>query len=499
METTRPRPAAAGSGGRLIELAGVTKRYGSTQALAGVDLEVGPGEILGLVGHNGAGKSTLMRVICGITEPNAGKVTVAGRQVSAASGLPGVRALGVQIAFQELSLPPTVRVLETTAIVRPTLRRRGWRRAAARAVSAVLDEIFPNHGISPWAYVESLSLAQRQMLEIANALVPDRAPLRVLILDEPTSAIGQDHAVHLFSHLESLRSQGVSTILISHKMREILDHTTRTLVMRDGKVIDSRPTARFDAESVVEAMSSPETRMARAQERVRADIGAEVLRVSVSRSGRLHDIELSLHGGEIVGLAGLDGQGQQELLYLIYRSRRGTRAVQSREQIAFVSGDRQRGGIFPLWTTGQNIAISAMGLLSRAGVVDRRAERATVDEWMQRLAVRGTGSTPMTDLSGGNQQKVLIARALASPARIVLLDDPFRGVDVETRQLVYQRMSEEAANGRAFLWFTTENVELAECRRVLVMSHGEVTAELAGDRISEEAVITASFASKDQQ
>lgn len=499
MTITGTTAAANGSDTVLLELSGVAKRYGNTQALAGVDLRVGAGEIIGLVGHNGAGKSTLMRVICGITQPDEGSVMVAGAARTGASGLREARALGIQIAFQELSLAPTLRVFESIVISRPGLAGWGWRGRGIRSIRATLDEIFPGHGVSPRSTIESLSLAQRQMVEIAQALSPDASELKLLILDEPTSALGRDQAGHLFERLSLLRERGVSTILISHKMQEILEHTTRTVVMRDGRISDARPTGEFDSSSIVTAMSDPAGQPGEAKAaRTETVLGEEVLRLTNLSSQKLHGIDLSVRAGEIVGLSGLDGQGQQELLQVIYRSRRGTRAVKAREEIAFVAGDRQRAGVFSLWTTGQNIAIGVIRQLSRLGVVRRADERSVVGRWMDILAVRGKPETPIVDLSGGNQQKALIARALASRARIVLLDDPFRGVDVETRRLVYQRMNEESAAGRAFLWFTTENAELTECGRVLVMSHGEVVADLAGAEISEEAVIAASFASKEQ-
>ena len=207
----------------------------------------------------------------------------------------------------------------------------------------------------------------------------------------------------------------------------------------------------------------------------------------------LRGVELRVGAGEIVGLSGLDGQGQQELLRYLWRHRRSTRHVRVRGGVAFVTGDRQTAGVFPLWNVGQNIGVGVMRETARYGVVDRARERALIDDWMRRLAVRGTAASRIGDLSGGNQQKALIARALAAKARVVLLDDPFRGVDIETKQRVYRLMREEAAKGRSFLWFTTENAELVECDRVYVMASGRMAAELAADDISEEAVISASF------
>jgi ribose transport system ATP-binding protein len=472
----------------------VSKSYGNTQALSGVDLTVHAGEVVGIVGHNGAGKSTLMRIIAGQDTPDAGAVKVCGVAIAKSGSLIRSRRAGVQIAFQELSLAPTVRVFENTAIARPSLRGWGWRKRARTAISAALDEVFPGHGILIDALVEDLSLAQRQMVEIAQTLVPDIASLSLLILDEPTSALGHEQADNLLRYVGILAERGIATLLISHKMPEILGYTNRTVVLRDGMIVGERPTAELDGDSIVAMMSADQSSEAEVRAMRRELSGEpEVLTVRDLNEGSLHGVNLSVRKGEIVGIAGLDGQGQQALLQSLYASRRGKRSVKVRGRMAYVTGDRQRAGIFPLWSTGQNIAIGVMRDYARAGIVNGKRERAVVHEWTQRLVLRGGPQTPVVDLSGGNQQKALVARALASSANIVLLDDPLRGVDVETRRLMYRRTRQEAAAGRSFLWFTTENAELAECDRVLVMSDGTVVSEFAGDQISEENVISASF------
>jgi ribose transport system ATP-binding protein len=487
-----------GQGVPTLQLSGVSKNYGKTQALAGVDLAIGPGEVIGLVGHNGAGKSTLMRVICGQTVPDTGDASIGGHPVPSGAPLTEARALGIQIAFQELSLAPTLRVFENTLVARPALAGWGWRKKAQTAIIDVLDEIFPGHGVKPTDVVESLPLARRQMIEIAQTAIPDRAPLSLLILDEPTSALGHEQAENLFAHIRKLSSRGVSTILISHKMGEILQNTTRSVIMRDGHIVEERPTRELDADSIVAVMSAESVaEVKKPNRRTVAPDARPLLTVTDLHANRLHEIDVSLLEGEIVGISGLDGQGQQELLQALYHARRGTRAVQVAGKVSFVTGDRQRAGIFPLWSTGENIGIGVAAEYSRAGVVDRKREQSAVADWMTRLAVRGRSDSPIVDLSGGNQQKALIARALATSANVVLLDDPFRGVDIDTRRLLYTRMREEADKGRSFLWFTTENAELSECDRVLVMSEGRIVRELVGEEITEENVISASFVVKE--
>lgn len=489
-----PSAVVADDKASLLELIDIHKRYGNTQALAGVNLTVGPGEIVGLVGHNGAGKSTLVRVICGQTIPDSGTMKLSGSPFPMSGDLKAARAHGIQIAFQELSLASTVRVFESVLIARPQFSEWNWRKHASAAISSSLDDIFPGHRISPTDVIENLSLAQKQMVEIALAAMEDIVPLSLLILDEPTSALGHEQAGNLHKYIHRLSDRGIATILISHRMAEILSETSRTVVLRDGHVAAEQNTNTLDSDSIVAIMSS-EGRLALAEKTTReiAEDAPLVLAVSSLSTSKVSDIDLTVKRGEIVGIAGLDGQGQQALLHALYRGRRGTRSVDSTGAMSFVTGDRQNGGVFSLWSTAENIGIGIAAEYSTLGVSNGRKEFAAVGEWMKRLAVRGTRNAPILDLSGGNQQKVLVARALAKPSALVLLDDPFRGVDVETRRQLYARIREETASGRGFLWFTTENAELSECDRVLVMSHGRIVAELVGNEITEERVIGASF------
>lgn len=504
--TVDPAAGAAAAGPPLLRLSGIAKRYGVTTALDGATLTVDRGEVVGLIGHNGAGKSTLMRVIVGLTTPDAGTVEIDGDPAGPGYSIQRARARGIRIAHQELSLAPELSARENVLLGAPAVAGRRWQRRSEQLLRDALDAVFPGHRIPLRRPVRELSLARQQMLEIASATLAVGDPLTLLILDEPTSALGRDQAANLFAHLATLRERGVSTILISHKLPEILGHTDRVVVLRDGAAVAHERTDRLDHERVVALMgglapAAPPGGPDAARDAARPPAGDGPLLVTEDvRGDGLHGVGIAVRPGEVVGLAGLDGQGQQQLLEHVWRHRgrgRGRsrrRGVRLRAGAAFVTGDRVRAGVFPLWTVGQNIAVGVMRELSRGGVSRRADERAVVQEWMGRLAVRGTPATPIPDLSGGNQQKALIARALASSARVVLLDDPFRGVDVETKQQVYRLLRDEAAAGRSFLWFTTENAELAECDRVYVMAGGRVVAELAGAGITEDAVIAASFA-----
>jgi len=472
----------------LLALRGVSKRYGHTQALARADLEVRAGEVVGLVGHNGAGKSTLMRVLAGITAPDTGEIVLDGTPV-ARWDLAASRAAGVRMVFQELSLCPSLRVFENALVGRPALAGRGWRRRARALVAERLEETFPGHGISPWARIETLTLAQRQMVEIAQAtLEPSEA--RLVILDEPTSALGRDAAANLFGAMGRRRDAGVSFVLITHRIPEILEHTDRVVVMRDGGVVAARATEELDEDELVGLMGGAAATAALRQRREPRGDARPVVEASGLSTRTLRDVSLVAHEGEIVGLAGLEGQGQQAFLRELWRRReRGRGELRVHGRAAFVTGDRREAGVFPLWPLAQNLSVASLG----GGAVSLRRERELAGEWMGRLQVRGTLGTPILDLSGGNQQKVLIARALAAGAEVVLLDDPFRGVDIGTRRDLYGLIREEAEAGRCVVWFSTENQELERCDRVYVFREGAVVAELSGEEIDEETLIAASF------
>jgi ribose transport system ATP-binding protein len=482
----------AGGAGHLLRLRGVRKRYGRTQALDGADLDIRPAEVLGLVGHNGAGKSTLMRTVVGITTPDQGAVEVDGAEIGDWSP-ETARAAGIRIVFQELSLCPDLRVFENVLVSRPEIGGRGWRPRARRLIRAQLDEVFPGHGISPWARIETLTLAQRQMVEIAIATLRE-GDLRLVILDEPTSALDRDAAASLFAHLSRERERGVSFVLITHRISEILRMTDRITVMRDGRAVATRRSVEVGEDDLVTLMGGTAAG-GPAPARRSAATGEPALELEDLETKRLHGITLRVARGEVVGLAGLEGQGQQDLLFELWhrRHRARRRGLRIHGRAAFVTGNRQEGGVFPLWPLALNVTVGALEHVAPRGAVSLRGERELADRWIGRLAVRGEIRTPIVDLSGGNQQKVLIARALAAGADLILLDDPFRGVDISTRQETYRLIREEAAAGRAFLWFSTENQELENCDRVYVFHEGTIVAELVGDDISEEQIIAASF------
>jgi ribose transport system ATP-binding protein len=479
-----------------IAAIGVAKHYGSTRALHGVDLTVARGEILGLVGHNGAGKSTLMRLLAGREQPDQGSVVWRGQ---AGAWTPSAAAeAGVRMVYQELALCADLTVAENAALSDPRRTGFGWRGRAERRVGDVLDEVFPGHGISVLKRAGELPMAERQMIEIARALCTDR--LGLLILDEPTESLGVDAAGQLYTHLRALVADGVSVLLISHRMHEVLANSDRIAVMKDGAVVGVYDADEATEDGLLAAMGgevrADASALERAEELVEETAGeasapatpTEGTVVAELRAGEGPAVRV--RAGEVIGLAGLAGQGQERVLGRFWRGGRGATVPKRR---AYVPGDRQTSGILPLWSVAENLTVSALTQISRLGVVDGRAKRELAGRWIQALRVRGSASTPITALSGGNQQKVLVARAFATDASLVLLDDPFRGVDVATKNELYALMKTEARAGRAIVWYSTENGEMAHCDRVYVFRAGRVVSELAGETNTEERIIADSF------
>ena len=500
-------PVQADEGFALVRLSGGAKSFGAVKALDGVDLVIAPGECVGIVGHNGAGKSTLMQALAGTLDLDRGELVLANdrtsgptRQRSAAAGVAQAHDAGIRCVFQELSLCPNLTVAENARLRHPTISGFGWRRRAGRLISNKLDDIFPGHGIRPAMLVADLSLDRRQMVEIAANFTESIDAPRLVILDEPTSSLDQSVAKQLLAHVRRFVETGGSVILISHILGDILGTCDRVAVMRDGRIVAERPTPQFDQDSLVAAMGHVGENSQDSQNRAAVGGRRERSRgrapVVTARPPRQPDRRaVILHEGEIVGLAGLAGHGQTALLRLVQNAAgRRSRYVELAGAVAFVAGDRQHDGIFPLWSIGQNVTVRSLGALSRLGFVDRHRERSMEKRWHETLGIR----TPdMNDniltLSGGNQQKALFARALASNATIIAMDDPMRGVDVGTKREVYERIRSEAESGRSFLWYTTEFDELIHCDRVYVFRNGLVVAELGHDEISEENVLQSSF------
>lgn len=461
----------------IVTLTDAAKQFGAVRALDGVSLTICPGECVGLVGHNGAGKSTLVNVLNGGLMPTTGNVAFP------LSGARTALAAGVRSVFQELSLCPNLTVAENLRITHSALHGPGWRRRARQEIAQALDTVFPGHGIDADATVEDLGIAERQMAEIAIGFAPRGQDVRLVILDEPTSSLDGAIAKQLIAHVRRFCAQGGAVIFISHILGEIFAVATRILVMRDGNVVADRAASDFTRQGLVDDMGHVEDDSAKAADA--RNLGAEVVRTTEGLSAR---------EGEIVGLSGLAGHGQARALARLYLGATSAWHARRDQQMVFVAGDRTRDGILPLWSILRNISIGVQCHLSRRGLVDQDAERALTEDWKQRIGIRTDDlANNVLSLSGGNQQKVLFARALASRAPVVVMDDPMRGVDLGTKQAVYAMIRAEAAKGRTFLWYSTETDEVCQCDRVFVFRNGQISAELTGENITEEEILRTSF------
>ncbi|MCX7888472.1 MAG: sugar ABC transporter ATP-binding protein [Rhodobacteraceae bacterium] len=476
-----PPPAAAA----LVELAAVRKHFGAVRALDGVSLAIRPGECLGLVGHNGAGKSTLVSLLNGGLEPTEGTIRFAGLE-----GPGAARRAGVRTVFQELSLCPNLTVAENLRIPDHDLAGPGWRRRARAAVRESLAQVFPGHRIDPDDTVADLTLAERQMAEIAIGFASGTIPARLVILDEPTSSLDAAIAEQLLAHIRRFCARGGAVIFISHLLGEVLSVASRIVVMRDGLITDERPAGAFTRQGLVAAMGHVGSVAVAA---VRPGPQAASGEVTVETPEGIR-----ARRGEVVGLAGLAGHGQAEALKRLYLGRVSGWQASRTPAAVFVAGDRVRDGLMPLWSVRRNLTLSRLVALARAGLVDRAAERSLAEDWRSRIGIRTADTAdPILSLSGGNQQKVLFARALATDAPLVVMDDPMRGVDVGTKAEVHAMIRAEAGRGRTFLWYSTETEETCLCDRVFVFRNGRISAELTGAEITEERILEASFEMKE--
>ena len=455
----------------VLRLAGISKAFGPVKALTNVNFTISPGEVIGLVGHNGAGKSTLVNVMMGNLRVDAGRMEI------------GADA-EIRCVFQELSLCANLDVVENARLVHRGLKGPGWRRRAAQMMRACLDEIFPDNDIDVDTRLSQLPIGQRQMVEVARAFSELDKPLAMVILDEPTSALGEKATRQFLDYVGKTARRGVSIVIITHRLNEIYAVSDEIVVMKDGTVVAQAPSSELPKDRLVALMGG--NGGPRRQRQEQTDNAGGPIMVSVAGA-----VETVARKGEIIGFTGLDGHGQREALLTIQLEGRGTEVPTS-----FVAGDRQSDGVLPVWTIAENLTISCLGAIRRGLFLSHAAEQAFAEDWRQRIGIRARDvNQRLTELSGGNQQKVLLARALAAPAPIVLLDDPMRGVDVGTKAEFYRIIRAEADAGRTFVWFSTEVEELENCDRVYVFREGQPVHCIDHQSLSQEAIIAASFQS----
>ena len=494
----------------LLRMEGVSKRYGGVRALEKADLEIWPGRIHCILGENGAGKSTLIKVMAGVVAPDEGRMVLDGKAVSFLSPAAANKA-GIVCIFQELSLIPDLSVADNILISDPPTRagmidRKQQRIRAEEALARAGAE-----DIHPLALVKDLPLSRRQMVEIAKALA--RKP-RILILDEATSALTAADVTKIFAVLKRLRSEGLALLYISHRMHEISELADECSVFRNGRKVETYKAGSKTDTQVVELMIGREYKNVFPPKPGKpADAKLPILQTNnLSWTDRLRDISLSVRAGEIVGLGGLDGQGQRDLLLALFGVLRGctgevlidgknvkisspTMAKAENIGMALIPEDRKTEGLMLPMSVRDNLSFSAMHRISNGGIVNRAAESKIIDEMINLLAIK-TASTDLAvgALSGGNQQKVVIAKWLMNKPRIILLNDPTRGIDVGTKQELYVLLRKLADEGAAIIFYSTDYDELIGCcDRVLVLYDGKVKRELVGAEITERALIASAL------
>jgi ribose transport system ATP-binding protein len=494
----------------LFHMEGVSKRYGGVRALEKADLTVEGGKIHAILGENGAGKSTLIKIMSGVVAPDEGRMMLEGREVSFAGPAAANRA-GIVCIFQELSLVPDLSVADNICISNPPKRfglidRRAQRRIVEEALARAGAE-----DVHPLAPIKDLPLSRRQMVEIAKALA--RNP-RVLILDEATSALTAADVAKVFVVLKRLRAEGLALLYISHRMHEIAELADQCTVFRNGRNVATYPAGTKSDDEVVELMIGREySHVFPPKPALAMSDKPPVLEVrDLSWTDRLSRISFGIRAGEVIGLGGLDGQGQRELLLALFGVLRGVSgeilidgerasvsspsvAKSKKISMALIPEDRKTEGLMLPMSVSVNLSFAALDLISNGGIVDRDKERRLIDEMISLLAIRTAGTEiSVGSLSGGNQQKVVIAKWLMVKPRIILLNDPTRGIDVGTKAEIYQLLRKLAASGAAIIFYSTDYDELIGCcDRVLVLYDGAVKRELVGDEITERALISSAL------
>jgi len=494
----------------VLEARAITKRFPGVLALDQVDLQIDAGEVHGLIGENGAGKSTLMHILAGAQQPDDGQILLDGQCVQFASPREALDR-GISIVYQELNLIPYLAVAENIFLGRELRSATGLidSKEQNRRCTALLAQLDPT--IDPRAEVNSLRVGQQQIVEVAKAL---NCRARVIFMDEPTSAISDQEVEVLFRLIESLKRDGIAIVYVSHKLDELFRITDRITVLRDGRLVKTLPTRETNHDEIVRLMvgrqlSEMYVYTGSKPQGQRFRVSGLSQKSSTSNLLLVDDVSFSVEAGEVLGIFGLMGAGRTELLESIFglRPRQTTGAVYvdgqecmirspsdaMRHGIGLVPEDRKQDGLVLEMSVEQNISLASLQQMERGLFLSSRAERAHADGYVGRFAIR-TPSVRQTvrNLSGGNQQKVVLAKVLSAQPRVLLLDEPTRGIDVNAKREIYGLIDELKRQGLAILVASSELPELLGIAdRIMVMCEGRKTAEFGRSEATEESVMRA--------
>ena len=486
--------------GCKLQVRHISKSFPGVLALDDISLEARAGSVLVLCGENGAGKSTLMKIINGVYQPDQGEILIDGKKVHIRSPIQA-RGYGISMIFQELNYIPEITVEESLFCGRLPMKfgRVDWKAVRGRTL-----ELLEAEGLSysPTTKMKDLSVSDVQMLEILKAVSMDSS---ILIMDEPTSAITLREVDRLFAKIADLKARGTSIIYISHKMDEIFRIADDIAILRDGRVVDVKPREELDIDKVISLMVGRKLENNFPKRAV--DIGEEALRVEgLSSPGVFEDIGFYARKGEIVGFAGLMGAGRTEVMRALFGldgyeageirilgKRVSIRSVADsiKAKMTMLSEDRRRYGLIPVRSVRENISLSSLGKFIYHGRLHVSKENRVVSDICARMSVKTPSlGTTVEALSGGNQQKVVLAKWMLNEPDILIMDEPTRGIDVGAKYEIYKLMGDLAAEGRALVIVSSELPELiGMCDRIYVMCKGEIAGELSREEFSQEAIM----------
>lgn len=484
-----------------LRVSKIEKSFPGVKALDGIDFTVKKGSVHVLCGENGAGKSTLMKIINGIHQPDSGQIFIDEKPVKIHNPMQA-RQLGISMIFQELNYVPEMSVEENLFLGKLPTRKFGavnWKEVRQQTQALLAAENLP---YSPQTLLKDLTVSDIQMLEIMKA-ISNRS--EILIMDEPTSAITQKEVDRLFAKIKELRARGVSIIYISHKLDEIFQIADEITVFRDGAVVDSRPKDELDIEKVIALMVGRELTHTYPKETI--EIGEDVLQVNrLCRENVFQDVSFHVRRGEIIGFAGLMGAGRTEVMRSLFGLdpiTSGTIRIRGKEVatgnvrksiengLVMLSEDRRRYGIIPIRSVKENTTLSSLDKVLYRFKLHAREEQKIVSDIFERMKVKTPSlDTVIASLSGGNQQKVVLAKWMIRNPDILILDEPTRGIDVGAKYEIYKLMSDLAKEGKVVIMVSSELPELiGMCDRIYVMAQGTITGEIQRDQFSQELIM----------